>query len=113
MAEGPVVVGINRTQDGSIAVAQGRGTVYSLQKERISRRKHHWGRLGDLPDRYLPRMPALRQPVDLVVEGYSSDTEIDKLAAYRAELAGTLDLRPGAPTVLVSHHLSHLYSAFP
>src|SRR5947209_3265607 len=69
MTDVPIVVGINRTQDGSIAVAAGRSTVFSLQKERISRRKHHWGRLGDLPDRYLPHLPVLRQPVDLVVEG--------------------------------------------
>jgi carbamoyltransferase len=107
-----VVVGINRTQDGSIAVARGSTELVSLQKERITRRKHHWGRLGDLPDRYLPRMPLLRGPVDLVVEGYSSDSEIDGLQAYREELRRTLDLAPGADVVLVSHHLTHLYSAF-
>jgi carbamoyltransferase len=113
MTDVPVVVGVNRTQDGSIAVALGRSAVFSLQKERISRRKHHWGRLGDLPDRYLPHLPVLRQPVDLVVEGYSSDTEIDNLEAYRAELRATLNLADGARIVLVSHHLTHLYSAFP
>jgi carbamoyltransferase len=112
MSEGPVVVGINRTQDGSVAVALGRAGMVSLQKERISRRKHHWGRLGDLPERYLPRIPALHLPVDLVVEGYSSDAEIGNLAAYRAELARTLNLKPDARVVLVSHHLTHLYSAF-
>jgi carbamoyltransferase len=106
------VVGINRTQDGSIAVARGSTELVSLQKERITRRKHHWGRLGDLPDRYLPRMPLLRGPVDLVVEGYSSDSEIDGLQAYREELRRTLELAPGADVVLVSHHLTHLYSAF-
>jgi carbamoyltransferase len=113
MTDVPIVVGINRTQDGSIAVALGRSAVFSLQKERISRRKHHWGRLGDLPDRYLPHLPVLRQPVDLVVEGYSSDTEIENLEAYRAELRATLDLAGSARIVLVSHHLTHLYSAFP
>jgi carbamoyltransferase len=109
----PIVVGINRTQDGSIAVARGASTVFSLQKERISRRKHHWGRLGDLPERYLPRLPVLSEPVDLVVEGWSSDTEITNVAAYRAELDSTLRLAPDAQVVRVSHHLSHLYSAFP
>jgi carbamoyltransferase len=108
----PIVVGINRTQDGSIAVAQGRHTMISLQKERISRRKHHWGRLGDLPDRYLPRLPVLAQPVDLVVEGWSSDQEIDNYPAYRAELERTLRLAPRARVVRVSHHLTHLYSAY-
>jgi len=112
MADVPIVVGINRTQDGSIAVARGRSSMYSLQKERISRRKHHWGRLGDLPKLYRPRMPLLSEPVDLVVEGYSSDTEIQNLDAYRAELRETLDLCRDAQVVLVSHHLTHLYSAF-
>lgn len=109
----PVVVGINRTQDGSIAVASGRGSVHSLQKERVSRRKHHWGRLGDVPERYLPRLPELRGAVDLVVEGYSSDTEIANLQRYRAELAESLRLTGPGAVAVVSHHLSHLYSAFP
>lgn len=112
MTDAPVVVGINRTRDGSIAVARGRSSMFSIQKERISRHKHHRGRLGDLPDRYLPQLRVLRGPVDLVVEGYSSDTEFDNLDAYRAELRKHLRLRPQAPVVLVSHHLSHLYSAF-
>jgi carbamoyltransferase len=108
----PVVVGINRTQDGSVAVALGASTVVTLQKERITRRKHHWGRLGDLPERYVPRIPLLREPVDLVVEGYSSDAEFENLGRYRAELAGALRLKRDARVVLVSHHLTHLYSAF-
>jgi carbamoyltransferase len=110
--ESPTVVGINRTQDASIAVARGRAHVASLQKERVSRRKHHWGRLGDLPDRYLPSFPDLRGPVDLVVECFSSDSEVEHLDAYRAELREHLDLRDGARTELVSHHLAHVYSAF-
>ena len=112
MADAPTVVGINRTQDASIAVTRGGSTMYSLQKERISRRKHHWGRLGDVRDRYLPQLPPLREPVDLVVECYSSDTEINNLDAYRAELREALALSDDAQLVLVSHHLVHLYSAF-
>jgi carbamoyltransferase len=112
MTTEPVVVGINRTQDGSIAVALGASTIVSLQKERVTRRKHHWGRLGDLPERYVPRIPLLREPVDLVVEGYSSDAEIENLGRYRAELTQALRLKPDARVVLVSHHLTHLYSAF-
>ena len=111
MTDGPTVVGINRTQDGSIAVTRGGATMYSLQKERVSRRKHHWGRLGDVRDRYLPQLPVLREPVDLVVECYSSDTEVEHLDAYRAELREALDLRESAQLVTVSHHLVHLYSA--
>src|SRR5512144_3441153 len=112
MADAPTVVGINRTQDGSIAVTRGGTSMYSLQKERVSRRKHHWGRLGDLPERYLPRMPLLREPVDLVVECYSSDTEIEHLDRYRAELRDALPLTADTRLLLVSHHLAHIYSAF-
>ena len=106
------VVGINRTQDGSVAVTRGGATMYSLQKERLSRRKHHWGRLGDLPELYLGRLPWLDEPVDLVVEGWSSDAELDRLEEYHAELRDTLTLAPGARIVQVSHHVTHLYSAF-
>ena len=109
MTELPTVVGINRTQDGSIAVLQGRSLAYSVQKERFTRRKHHWGRLGDLPKLYLPHLPALAAPIDLVVVGYSSDPEMDNLHAYRAELEANLEV---SQALLVSHHLSHLYSAF-
>jgi carbamoyltransferase len=109
----PAVVGINRTQDGSVAVARGRTSVYSLQKERLTRRKHHWGRLGDLPDRYLPRMAALREPVDLVVECFSSDDEVKHIEAYHREVLDTLRFRGEPRIVTISHHLSHLYSAFP
>jgi carbamoyltransferase len=112
MADAPLVVGINRTQDGSIAVTRGGPSMYSLQKERLSRRKHHWGRLGDLSRLYRGRMPYLGQPVDLVVEGYSSDAEIANRDAYLAEIRDTLTLQPQARVVLVSHHLTHLYSAF-
>ena len=109
----PTVAGINRTQDGSVCLARGSTSVYSLQKERVTRRKHHWGRLGDLPDRYLPRLPELHQPIDLVVEGYSSDREVDHIADYRNELLAHLSFRGKPRITRVSHHLSHVYSAFP
>jgi carbamoyltransferase len=109
----PRVVGINRTQDGSVAVARGPASVYSLQKERLTRRKHHWGRLGDLPNLYLARMAALREPVDLVVECFSSDDEIKHIDAYHQEVRDTLRFRGEPRIVTMSHHLSHLYSAFP
>jgi carbamoyltransferase len=107
----PIVVGINRTQDGSVAVASG-ASLSSLQKERLTRRKHHWGRLGDLPKRYLPALPALREPVDLVVECFSSDDEVKHIDAYHDELRATLHFRGEPRIVTMSHHLAHLYSAF-
>jgi len=112
VSDTPVVVGINRTQDGSVSVMKGASGVYSLQKERITRKKHHWGRLGDLPNLYMGRLPWLGEPVDLVVECYSSDSEVEKEQAYHQELKETLAFR-GEPRIeRVSHHLAHLYSAF-
>jgi carbamoyltransferase len=110
--DGPTVVGINRTQDASIAVAHGRSHVASLQKERLTRRKHHWGRIGDVRNLYLPSFPELREPVDLVVECYSSDTEFENVAAYHEELRESLRFRGALRVVRVSHHLAHVYSAF-
>jgi carbamoyltransferase len=112
LSDAPTVVGINRTQDASISVIAGPSTVYSVQKERLTRRKHHWGRLGDLANRYVTALPPLREPVDLVVECYSSDAEIERLAAYREELAQHLVFRDGVRVTTVSHHLAHVYSAF-
>ncbi len=112
MTDAPTVVGINRTQDGSVAVTRGGTTMYSLQKERLSRRKHHWGRLGDLPRLYKDALPHLDGPVDLVVEGWSSDDELHRIEEYHQELRDTLTLAPHARIVQVSHHLTHLYSAF-
>jgi carbamoyltransferase len=112
MTDARTVVGINRTQDGSVAVTRDGETIYSLQKERLSRRKHHWGRLGDLPRLYQGVLPYLDGPVDLVVEGWSSDAELDRVEEYHQELRETLDLTPDARIVQVSHHVTHLYSAF-
>jgi carbamoyltransferase len=108
----PRVVGINRTQDASIAVASSGARVTSLQKERLSRRKHHWGRLGDVTELYVPCFPDLREPVDLVVECWSSDSEVEHLDAYHEELERSLRFRNGKRAIRVSHHLAHAYSAF-
>jgi carbamoyltransferase len=106
------VIGINRTQDASICVVRPPDCVHTLQKERITRRKHHWGRLGDLPNLYRQRLPELSDPVDLVVECYSSDSEYARFDEYQAELSSSLHFRGAPRSVSISHHLAHLYSAF-
>ncbi|WP_119156411.1 carbamoyltransferase [Caldimonas tepidiphila] len=109
---GPLVVGINRTQDGSICVMQGSQLLCCIQKERLTRKKHHWGKLGDLREVYRGVVPGLDRPVDALVECYSSDTEIRNLADYEQELAQVLTLSPDCRRARISHHLSHLYSVF-
>ncbi|WP_087725873.1 carbamoyltransferase family protein [Pandoraea sp. PE-S2T-3] len=108
----PVVVGINRTQDGSIAIMHGSSMKCCVQKERLTKRRHDWGKLGDVP-LYRSHLPDLRQPVDLIVESYSSDKEYSNLDKYHDELREHLTFQ-GAPRIIqISHHLSHALSAFP
>jgi len=112
MDDGPVVLGLNRTQDASACLLRGSTLQWAIQKERLSRIKHHWGRPGDLHDYYAARLPGLDAPVDVLVECYSSDAEIANLSAYERELAATLTLAPHARRARISHHVAHLYSAF-
>jgi carbamoyltransferase len=112
MDDAPLILGINRTQDASICLLRGSQLEWAIQKERLTRQKHHWGRTGDLAAIYAPRLPGLEQPLDVLVECYSSDAELEKLATYEQELAATLRLAPRARRARISHHLSHVYSAF-
>ncbi|MFC5459819.1 carbamoyltransferase [Massilia niabensis] len=112
MDDAPVVLGINRTQDASICLMHGSQLVWAIQKERLTRQKHHWGKPGDLRQHYLPALPGLERPVDVLVECFSSDAEIDFLPDYEAELLDTLALSPGCRRARISHHLAHLYSVF-
>lgn len=86
MNSAPTVLGINRTQDASICLIEAASDICSIQKERLSRQKHHWGRVGDLTRWYAERIPAIRKPLDLIVECYSSDPEIKNLDDYEREL---------------------------
>jgi carbamoyltransferase len=102
----PAILGLNRTQDASVCLLRG-DVPWCLQKERITRRKHHWGRLGDLP-LYKERM-GFDGDVGLIVECYSSDLELQRLAEYHEEIrrhVGRCEIAH------VSHHLAHVYSAF-
>lgn len=109
----PTILGVNRTQDASLCLMRGDQVVYSIQKERLTRRKHHWGKLDDFRSVYTRDLPHLDQPIDVLVECYSSDTEIKKLSDYEAELAETLALAGDCRRARISHHLAHVYSVFP
>jgi carbamoyltransferase len=108
----PSILGINRTQDGTISIFDGGKHVVSIHKERLTKRKHHWGRLGDMK-LYKEHLTAMSRPFDLVVECWSADTEIERKEEYHEELRTVLNLKPNARIVDVSHHYAHLYSAYP
>jgi len=112
MGDGPVVLGVNRTQDASICLMHGSQVVYAIQKERLTRRKHHWGRLDDFRTAYVPHLPELGKPIDVLVECYSSDSEIKNLSAYEQEMAEILKFSPDCQRKRISHHLAHVYSVF-
>jgi carbamoyltransferase len=112
MGDVPVVLGVNRTQDASICLMHGSRIVFAIQKERLTRQKHHWGRLDDFRNVYAPLLAGFDEPVDVLVECYSSDTEADNFAAYQQELGQVLNFAPGCRRARVSHHLSHVYSVF-
>jgi carbamoyltransferase len=112
MSDGPIVLGINRTQDASICLMQGSRLLWAIQKERLTRRKHHWGKPGDIRDFYLPRLPWPERPIDVVVECFSSDEEAQRLPLYEEELAASLRLAPGCRRARISHHLAHVHSVF-
>jgi carbamoyltransferase len=112
MNEAPVVLGINRTQDASVCLMQGSRLLWAIQKERLTRRKHHWGKVGDFRDHYGPRLPWPERPIDVVVECFSSDAEAGNPALYEDELTASLRLAPDCRRARISHHLAHVYSVF-
>lgn len=112
MSGAPLVLGINRTQDASVCLMQGSRLLWAIQKERLTRSKHDWGRLGDFRDHYGPRLPWPERPIEAVVECFSSDEEVRKLAQYDEELGVTVKLAPACRRAHISHHLAHVYSVF-
>jgi carbamoyltransferase len=113
MDDAPVVLGVNRTQDAGICLMHGSQLVWAIRKERLTRHKHHRGTAGDFRDVYVPRLPGLERPVDVLVECFSADTDASQLPAYEAELAETLRFAPGCRRLRISRHMAHAYSAFP
>src|SRR5579872_7275829 len=100
---GLVVLGINRTQDASICVLSENEVICAIQKERLTRKKHHWGSLDDFRSVYMERIASLRDPIDLVVECYSSDPQIQHLSDYRNELRDVLTFSSEPRFEVISH----------
>jgi carbamoyltransferase len=108
----PVVLGINRTQDASICLLKNGRISFAIQKERLTRVKHDWGKPGDFRNVY-KKIQELHCPIDFVVECYSSDAEFLNRNSYCDELRTELKISSKTPILAISHHLAHLYSAFP
>jgi carbamoyltransferase len=105
------VLGINRTTDASICLLT-ESSVWSIQKERLSRKKYDRGRLDDFRQYYSKQLEFMVDPIDLVVECYSSDQEIEHLDQYHIELDDVLASHQPLRKVQISHHLAHLFSTY-
>jgi carbamoyltransferase len=112
MDDTPVVFGINCGQDASICLTHGAHVQWAIQKERLTRHKHHWGRPGDVRDLYLPRLPGLERPIDVVVDCAASAPEVAHLPQQDNWLDQTLTLTHDARRARIPQHLAHVYSAF-
>ena len=112
MTDERFVLGVNRTVDASVCLLGSESFLCSTQKERLTRGKHDCGALGDFADSYSKTFPGLSNPIDLVVEGYSSDIQAEYLEYYQAELKEVLKFRDRPRVIQISHHLSHVYSSY-
>jgi carbamoyltransferase len=62
---------------------------------------------------YKERIPSIDRPYDLIIECWSADDEYAKKEQYHEELRSVLNLKENAQIIEISHHLAHLYSAYP
>ena len=106
-----IIVGINRTQDASIAIINEDQSVFAICKERITGLKHDWGKLGDLK-LYKNAMKDLDSKVKILVECYSSDEERKRESEYWSEFKNEMSLTDDFRHIKISHHLAHLYSCY-
>ena len=106
------IIGINRTQDASISVFDNGEHVVSIQKERLTKKKHHWGKLGDIR-MYKDFTSKLHGYADVIVQSFSSDKEISNIPNYEEELFDLGLANQSTKLIYISHHLSHLFSLYP
>lgn len=126
MDDTPVVLGINRDRHASVCLMHGAHVQWAIQKERLTRRRHHPGEAGDVDAIYLPRLSGLERPLDVLVEchaGGEAGGEAGDGVGAVAAAAGVIDgagpdgdralvFAHGARRARISQHLAHVYSAF-
>lgn len=100
-----ISLGINRTTDASIALISGSSAPLLLRKERITRKKHDRGALGDMAS--YSNWLSCRDPIDVVVECFSADRERSLREQYWKEVAETFSIGPDTKRVEISHHYAH------
>jgi len=81
-------------------------------KRALHQKEASLGKTGRRQRHIYEGIPYLREPVDLVVECYSSVPEAKKIEQYHDELREVLNFRGDQRIVSLSHHLAHVYSTF-
>lgn len=114
MDDTPVVLGINRDRHASVCLMHGARVQWAIQKERLTRRRHHPGEPGDVDAFHLPRLSGLERPLDVLVECHAGAEAAGAGALDGAAPDGdrALVFAHGARRARISQHLAHVYCAF-
>ena len=112
MDDTPVVLGINRDRRASVCLMHGARVQWAIQKERLTRRRHHPGAPGDMDAVYLPRLSGLERPIDVLVDCLAAGETADTTDGAGLEGDHALAFAHGVRRARIPRHLAHVYSAF-
>lgn len=130
MDDTPVVLGINHDRHASICLMHGARVQWAIQKERLTRLRHHRGESGDLDAFYLPRLSGLERPLDVLVECHAArepgthdgdatgardgaaEATMEASHETTGETHQALAFAHGARRDRISQRLAQVYSAF-
>lgn len=104
MDDDPLVLGINHGRDAGACLMQGRRVLWAIRKERLTRQRHARGSPDDVRDLYLPRLPGLDRPLDVLVESPADGA--------CTQAGATLVLARGARHACISPHRAQVHGAF-
>lgn len=103
------VLGTHLSHDGSACLLKDGKIVVAIEKERITRIKHHGGNDTLAIEYCLEAEGITLADIDLVVQNANFEKETISPTNYYGERAFTKSFK--APIITISHHLAHAYSA--
>ena len=112
MDDTPVVLGINRDRHASVCLMHGARVQWAIQKERLTRRRHHPGEPGDVDAIYLPHLSGLERPIDVLVDCLSAGEVAGTTEGAGLEGDHALAFAHGVRRARIPQHLAHVYSVF-
>ncbi len=103
------ILGTHLSHDGSACLLKDGKIVVAIEKERITRIKHHGGNDKVAIEYCLEAEGITLDDIDLVVQNANFEKETIDPTNYSGQRVFTSDFK--APIVTISHHLAHAYSA--